>query len=165
MADTSNKFFIIASFVGLGFCCFLSVWFFLISTVVRNRDIEHYKLTADVAVSNIVFTTQRFLELYITNHVSYTPSGEASKSSGQMPTVKNFSYGYSNYPRPCAIIDGAYIFGGDYMSEGLVISINERSIYCMSATNTVTIIRNCNPRASSPAQRAGDEDAPGLDSY
>lgn len=163
MADTSNKFFIVASFVGLGFCCFLSVWFFLISTIVRNRDIQHYQLTADIAVSNIVITTQKFLESYITNQASSSSPGPGSQSSSQIPEVKSFFYGFSNYPRPCAIIDGAYIFSGDYMPEGLVVSINERSIYCMSATNTITIIRNCNPRA--PAIAPAVADAPRVESY
>lgn len=141
MSITASKFFTFVTFGVLGFCCFLSMWFFFVMSFVRNKDINQYKIDNEMIISNLYRATQKFLYDIATNKpVSQTPS---IISNDTYPAIYFENWGYADYLGKNVAIypNEVYFYEGDYHTHGIITRITERAIYCLSTSNTLVIIR------------------------
>lgn len=152
MSNSGNKFFVVTCFSVLIISSFLSMWFFFVMTFVRKQDIHQYKIDNEMIISNLYRATQKFMYDIVTNKpLQVAPS---FSSDFRPPRIISEVWGYADYfGKDIAIYpDGLYLYEGDYHKEGLITAIDERSIYCLSPSNTVVIIRRSSPRES-PAKQ------------
>lgn len=157
MSNPSSKFFVFSTFFALALCCILSMWFFFVSTVVRSRDIKAYKVDNAMIITNIYRATQHFLNDFVTNNISSQGSDvvAAEVTVNNVPQIFFEDYGYAFVGQGVAIYpNDIYYYVGDYHPKGLITKISDRSIYCLSPSNTIAIIRRSRSRESSVNQGA-----------
>lgn len=145
MSNPNTKFYHFVTYASLILCCLLSFFYSFIFSVVRDKDIQDYKVSEAVFVTNVYTAVDIFLKSYLTNSLISTFSVQDKKESS--PKVKNFAYGYYRSPQgydSAVFPDGSEIFEGDYLEEGQVLRITERALYIYSSEGQFLIGRRVN---------------------
>lgn len=146
MSNTSTKFYHFITYASLILCCLLSFFYSFIFSVVRDKDIQDYKVSESTFITNIHHAVELFLNSYMTNSVLF-PNQEIKKNDNKFPTVKGVAFGYFQTIQGNSVAvfpDGSELYEGDFYDFGRVLRITERAIYLQDFQGEYTILRRIN---------------------
>lgn len=166
MASYNYKFLHIIAYASLICALTLCVFYTFVLSVVRKRDIERYRVQQAEFVTNVQYAVYQFLQNYVD-----TPNGNNSFNNQPKVIYQDFGYCLTPLGQSIAIFpNGAEYYIGDYNEHGLIRNITDRAVYCVSSSNTITIIRRTftpkatprNDSASAESSEGGEEEKPAI---